>query len=218
MFDAIARRYDLANTILSAGLHHRWKHRAVAAARLRPGERVLDIGAGTGDLSLLAAGAGCRVVAVDLSPEMLSVAARKLAPSLEVAFVRGDIERLPFHSETFDAVITGFTLRHPTDLPAALREVHRVLVAGGRLVVLEFSRPASRVVRWVYDACSFGLIPSLGGWLTGDREAYVYLVESIRRFPAPDALSALLAEAGFTGVSSEHLSGGIVALHMGIKS
>lgn len=214
MFAAIARRYDAANTILSAGLHHAWKREAVRMAGLRPGERVLDAGAGTGDLTRLAAQSGCTATAVDVSLEMLAVARVKLGRR-EAALVAGDLEALPFRDGSFDVALTGFTLRHPTHLDQALRELRRVLAPAGRLVVLEFARPVSPVVRRLYDAYSLVVIPALGGWLTGDADAYRYLVESIRRFVSEEELAARLRDAGFTEVRCRRHTGGIVAIHTG---
>ncbi len=206
----------MANSILSAGLHHTWKRQAVEAAMLLPDDHVLDAGAGTGDLTLLALRLGCRVTAVDVSAEMLRVAEMKVKDT-PVSFVAADIQALPFPGSTFDAVITGFTLRHPTDLSAALRELHRVLRIAGRLVILEFSRPVSAPVRWLYRLYSSALIPALGGWLTGDRDAYAHLVTSIRRFPDQKNLVRLIAQAGFEAVAYRNLTGGIVAVHTAMK-
>lgn len=221
MFDAIARRYDAANTVLSAGLHHRWKREAVALAGLRPGERVLDAGTGSGDLAHLAAQRGCVVTAVDVSLEMLAVARRKTAASGQVALATGghvtlaagDLETLPFRNGTFEVALTGFTLRHPTNLDQALRELRRVLAPSGRLVALEFARPPSLVVRGLYTAYSRAVIPALGGWLTGDADAYRHLVESIRRFVSEEELVARLRDAGFAEVRYQRHSGGIVAIY-----
>lgn len=213
MFDAIARQYDAANTVLSAGLHHRWKREAVALAGLRRGERVLDAGAGTGDLAHLAAQQGCEVVALDVSLEMLAVARSKREGHLALA--GGDLEALPFRDGAFQVVLTGFTLRHPTALDQALRELRRVLVPSGRLVALEFAHPPSPLVRALYVAYSRLLIPALGGWLTGDADAYRHLVESIRRFVSAEELAARLRAAGFADVGYRRYTGGIVAIYTG---
>lgn len=177
---------------------------------------MLDAGAGTGDLTRLALRVGCHVTAADVSLEMLHVARAKLNDT-PVSFVAADVQALPFPSGTFDAVITGFTLRHPTDLPAALRELHRVLRIAGRLVILEFSRPVSAPMRWLYDLYSSAVIPSLGGWLTGDRDAYAHLVTSIRRFPDQRTLVKHLARSGFEAIAYRNLTGGIVAVHTAMK-
>lgn len=229
LFDAIARRYDLANSVLSAGLHRRWKREAVALAGLRPGERVLDAGTGTGDLAQLAAERGAVVAAVDVSLEMLAVAGAKYgasartetAPEVQIALAAagrmalaaGDLEALPFRSGAFQVVLTGFTLRHPTALDQALREFRRVLAPGGRLVILEFAHPPSPLVRALYTLYSRLMIPALGGWLTGDADAYRHLVESIRRFITEEELAARLRAAGFSDVHYRHWTGGIIAVY-----
>jgi len=215
MFASIARRYDLANSVLSAGLHHAWKRRAVAEAGLQRGERVLDAGAGTGDLARLALATGARVTAVDVSLEMMAAARMKRGTGTAVRWVGGDIVQLPFRSGSFDAVLTAFALRHPTRLDEALKDLRRVLVPGGRLVILEFARP---VQPWAAAYRAYAvLIPFIGGWLTGDADAYAYLVESIRRFPPPPVLAGMIRAAGFTGVSCRNLTGGIVAIHTAVR-
>jgi demethylmenaquinone methyltransferase/2-methoxy-6-polyprenyl-1,4-benzoquinol methylase len=214
-FASIARRYDLTNTVLSGGLHHRWKQQAVAAALLRPGDRVLDAGTGTGDLARLAVKAGAAVVGVDVSLEMLAVAQRRLNRP-RVAWAGADVAQLPFRAATFDVVLTGFTLRHPTSLEDTLKELGRVLVPSGRLIILEFARPVQPLVHAVYRAYS-GLIPTIGGWLTGDADAYAYLVESIRRFPGQALLAGKLSEAGFERIAYRNLTGGIVAIHSAVR-
>ena len=201
--------------MLSGGLHHLWKRQAVAAALLRPGDRVLDAGTGTGDLARLAVKAGAAVVGVDVSLEMLSVAQSRLSRP-RVAWAGADVAQLPFRAESFDVVLTGFTLRHPTSLADALGELRRVLAPGGRLVILEFAHPAQPLVRAAYRAYS-ALIPTIGGWLTGDADAYVYLVESIRRFPPQAILTGKLSEAGFERVAYRNLTGGIVAIHTALR-
>jgi len=215
LFASIARRYDLANTVLSGGLHLAWKRRAVADAVLRRGDRVLDAGVGTGDLSRRALAAGASVIGVDVSLEMLTLARLKLD---RAAFrcVGGDISQLPFIADSFDAVLTAFTLRHPTDLNEALRELRRVLAPGGRLVILEFARPTRPLVAAAYRAYST-FIPVLGGWLAGDADAYAYLVESIRRFPAQALLAERLEAAGFQDVGYRNLTGGVVAVHTAVR-
>jgi demethylmenaquinone methyltransferase/2-methoxy-6-polyprenyl-1,4-benzoquinol methylase len=210
-FPRIARRYDLANTVLTGGSHQRWKRRAVAAAEVRPGQWVLDAGTGTGDLARLATARGARVIGVDLAPAMLAIARRRGPASAR--WVVADVAALPFRAGTFDVVLTGFTLRHPASLDGTLRELRRVLAPGGRLVVLEFGRPPSPLVRALYRLYA-AFIPAIGGALTGHRAAYAYLVRSIRRFPPQHELAARLRAAGFDAVAYRNLTGGIAAIHI----
>lgn len=216
MFSSIAPRYDLLNTLLSVGLHRRWKRRAAALARCGDGGLALDIASGTGDLAQLLARGGARVALLDLSPEMLRLARRKMAASPVLGYVQADAEHLPFAGGAFAAITIGFGLRNVADRAGALREMLRVLAPGGRLVVLEFSTPRSPVVRWLYDRYS-SLIPRLGGRLSGNPGAYRYLVASIRDFPARGALTAMIRAAGFEEVHHADLAFGIVAIHVGTR-
>lgn len=225
LFERIAPRYDLANTVLSAGMHRRWKRALVRTLGVGAGDLVLDAGTGTGDLARLAASRGARVIGVDLSPAMLRVAGRKLrpvragsrpepGPGRDVTLVCGDVAHLPLAEGVMDAVMSAFVLRHLPDLGEAFREFRRVLAPGGRLAVLEFSRPDPRVRR-LYDAFSIRVIPSLGGRLTGDRRAYEFLVRSIRTFAAPAQVAGVITSAGFAAVRRRPLSRGIATLYTG---
>lgn len=222
-FDAIARRYDFMNSLLSLGLHHRWKRLAVAALDLKAGERVIDVCGGTADLSLLAARAvgpaGC-VVLCDINREMIAAGIPKIhRASLErrLACVQGDAESLPFAADRFAAALVGFGVRNLTYMERGLAEMQRVLKPGGRMVCLEFSLPVARWFRFLYDAYSFGLMPLAGRMLAGNRDAYLHLSESIRRFPPPDRFAGLLAEAGFADVTWRRLTRGIVVIYRGVK-
>ncbi len=227
MFTAIARRYDLNNTLLSFGLHHRWKRRVVAqvAARLDGGPRwVLDVGAGTGDLALLVSprlGETGRVVAVDLNQAMLEEGSRKIAREglqARVACLRGNVEALGFRDGRFDAVTAGFCIRNVGNLGRAFAEIRRMLKPGGRFICLEFSRPTRGWLRAVYDWYSFRLLPWIGTAVARDGTGvYEYLPASIRTFPDQEALQELLLKAGFRQVEYQNLSGGIVAIHIAIK-
>lgn len=223
MFSSIARFYDLNNSLLSFGLHHRWKRRALQTAELQPGDRVADIGAGTADLSILAAeavGEKGSVVAVDLNEPMLRIGRKKLAAagSAHAACALGNAEGLPLPDGAFDAVLTGFCMRNVSDLDQSLREIHRVLKPGGRIVCLEFSRPQRPLFRKLYDFYSFTLLPKIGTWVSKDRTGvYEYLPDSIRRFPDQAALCRKLEEVGFKGVRYQNLTGGIVAIHTGTR-
>lgn len=224
MFTAIAARYDLNNSLLSFGLHHRWKALAAGSIPALTHGRALDLGAGTGDLALLLdrrMGEHGRVVAMDLNFAMLRVGADKIARqglTSRIACSLGNAERLAFPDETFDAVTTGFCIRNVGDRPQAFREIHRVLKPGGPFVCLEFSRPVSAWLRRVYDWYSFHLLPAIGTWVAGDHtDVYRYLPESIRAFPDQEGLAAMLREVGFGQVAYRNLSGGIVAIHVAVK-
>jgi len=207
MFDRIAPVYDAMNRTMTAGLDQRWR-RATAAAVVRPGDTVLDACCGTGDLAVACARAGGRVTGLDFSEPMLERARRK-AP--EVEWVRGDLLALPFADGSFDAATVGFGVRNVDDLERALAELRRVLRVGGRLGILEITRPRGLLApfyRFWFD----GVVPLVGRLLPGG-SAYTYLPASVRRFPGPGELAELIAEAGFADVRYRLFAGGIVALH-----
>jgi demethylmenaquinone methyltransferase/2-methoxy-6-polyprenyl-1,4-benzoquinol methylase len=232
VFHSVANRYDLMNDLMSAGLHRAWK--AALVAEVNPpkaGSRagvptgvaqfsVLDLAGGTGDVAfrlLKAGGAGTHATVVDINADMLAVgreraAARKLAG---VCFVEANVEVLPFPDRSFDAVTIAFGLRNVARIAAALAEARRVLAIGGRFLCLEFSTVDVPGLDRLYDLYSFNVIPTLGRLVTGDREAYRYLVESIRRFPPPDKLAGMMQTVGFARVSFQLMTGGVVALHSG---
>jgi demethylmenaquinone methyltransferase/2-methoxy-6-polyprenyl-1,4-benzoquinol methylase len=209
MFDRIAPVYDAMNRVMTAGLDQRWR-RLTAEAAVRPGDRVLDACCGTGDLAVADVRAGGRVVGLDFSERMLERARRK-APAVE--WVRGDLLELPFGDGSFDAATVGFGVRNVADLERALRELRRVLRPGGRLAILEITTPRGPL-RLFYRLWFDRIVPVLGKLLRGG-SAYTYLPASVRRFPGPEDLAALLREAGFGEVSFRLLAGGIVALHRG---
>lgn len=221
MFSSIARFYDLNNSLLSFGLHHRWKRRAVAQAGLSPGKLVADVGAGTADLALIAAeevGEKGGVAVVDLNEPMLRIGRKKLAAIPQAHCILGNAERLPLPDDAFDAALTGFCMRNVSNLDQALQEIYRVLKPGGKVVCLEFSRPVRPAFRRLYDFYSFTLLPKVGTWVSKDRTGvYQYLPDSIRKFPDQEALKKRMESAGFRQVGYENLSGGIVALHTGLK-
>ena len=220
VFDSVASKYDLMNDLMSAGLHRAWKAYAVQVANLKPGERVLDIAGGTGDLSLAFArkvGESGVVVHTDINEAMLRQGRdRLLDEGLIVPTSLADAEKLPFKSESFDLVSVAFGLRNMTHKEQALAEMCRVLKPGGRLLVLEFSRIAAPL-RKPYDWYSFNILPRLGSLFAGDAESYRYLAESIRMHPDQATLKAMMKTAGFGHVDVHNLSAGIVALHAGIK-
>ncbi|HET8605925.1 MAG TPA: bifunctional demethylmenaquinone methyltransferase/2-methoxy-6-polyprenyl-1,4-benzoquinol methylase UbiE [Gaiellaceae bacterium] len=207
MFDRIAPVYDAMNRVMTAGLDRRWR-RLTARAVVREGDAVLDAACGTGDLALADARAGGRVTGLDFSERMLELARRK---SSEVEWVRGDMLALPFDPESFDAVTVGFGVRNVADLEAGLRELRRVLRPGGRLGVLEITRPRGPL-RVFYSLWFDRIVPLLGKLLPGG-DAYTYLPASVRRFPGPDELAGLLRRTGFAQVEYRLFAGGIVALH-----
>ena len=222
VFDSVAERYDLMNDLMSVGLHRWWKKMAVTMARPRRGERVLDLAGGTGDMTRLLAervGERGRVTLVDINEAMLRHGRERLLDAgLIVDCVLADAEALCFPDGSFDLICCAFGLRNITDKAKALAQMHRALAPGGRLVILEFSKPRQALTHKIYDAYSFSLLPRLGRWVVGDEDSYRYLVESIRMHPDQQHLEAMLAEAGFTHCRHRNILDGIVAIHMGARS
>jgi len=220
VFKGVASRYDLMNDLMSAGLHRLWKRYAVAQSLVGSGSRVLDVAGGTGDLARLFAhrvGAHGQVILTDVNASMLAIGRdRLLDDGLVMPIVRCDGEKLPFPVEHFDCVCVAFGLRNMTRKEAALAEMHRVLKAGGRLLVLEFSR-VWRPLAPLYDAYSFQVLPRLGKLVANDAEAYRYLAESIRVHPDQEQLKQMMEDAGFERVDYFNLAAGVVALHRGYR-
>jgi demethylmenaquinone methyltransferase/2-methoxy-6-polyprenyl-1,4-benzoquinol methylase len=210
MFDAVARRYDLTNDVLSLGQDRRWRREVLAAVDPRPGERVLDLAAGTGTSSRPFRDRGATVVPCDFSVGMLQVGKRSRP---ELPFTAGDGTRLPFADESFDAVTISFGLRNVVDPDAGLRELQRVTRPGGRLVVCEFSSPTWAPFRLVYLEYLMRALPPIARAVSSSPDAYVYLAESIRAWPDQAGLAARIVQAGWGDVEWRNLSGGIVALH-----
>ncbi len=223
VFDSVASRYDLMNDLMSLGLHRLWKRTTIDRAGVRPGQRVLDLAGGTGDLTRAFAkrvGQSGRVVLADINHAMLLVGREKLINKGilgNVVYVQTDAQELAFPSNSFDCITIAFGLRNVTDKQAALASMHRVLKPGGRLLVLEFSKLVLPQLQKLYDLYSFKVIPKLGSWVTGDTESYQYLVESIKLHPDQEALRKMMLLAGFDQVSYSNLTSGVVALHEGIK-
>jgi demethylmenaquinone methyltransferase/2-methoxy-6-polyprenyl-1,4-benzoquinol methylase len=220
VFDSVAPRYDLMNDLMSLGLHRLWKAYTVAVANLREGDRVLDIAGGTGDLARAFAkkvGARGSVLHTDINEAMLRQGRdRLLDEGLVLPTTICDAEALPFASAGFDLVSVAFGLRNMTHKERALAEMNRVLRPGGRLLVLEFSKVAPPLAK-AYDWYSFKVLPRIGGWVAGDADSYRYLAESIRMHPGQAELKAMMKSAGFGHVDVHNLTGGVVALHVGIK-
>ncbi|HET6497701.1 MAG TPA: ubiquinone/menaquinone biosynthesis methyltransferase [Coriobacteriia bacterium] len=221
-FAPIARKYDRFNRFASLGIDNSWRRAAVAAAAIKTSSRVLDMCAGTGELSLAIArhGRPAEVVGVDIVPEMLAVAeqkARGFQGRTVITFTIADAHGAPFPDASFDVVTVAFGVRNVSDRAAHFAEVLRVLKPGGRYVILEFSQPPFAVWRWLSHRYLASVIPVMGGLFTGERAAFVYLNESIRSFPAQGALAAELRSAGFSAISWEDRSGGIVAIHTAVK-
>jgi len=233
VFHSVARRYDLMNDLMSGGLHRAWKDALVTAVnppRRRPAREtatnappfaLLDLAGGTGDIAfrvIEAGSSGTRATVVDINADMLAVGrARAAERGLDdaIAFVEGNAEALPFADRSYDAVTIAFGIRNVPRIEAALAEANRVLRVGGRFLCLEFSTVDVPGLDALYEFYSFNVIPALGRAVAGDAEAYRYLVESIRRFPRPDAFADMMRAAGFARVSFQRMSGGIVALHSG---
>ena len=208
MFDAVARRYDLTNTVLSAGRDRAWRRATTAALALRPGEKVLDLAAGTAVSTIELAATGAYAVAADFSLGMLRAGSHRRVPK-----VGADALALPFADEAFDAVTISFGLRNVADAELALRELARVTRPGGRLVVCEFSRPTWVPFRTVYTEYLMRALPAVARRVSSSPDAYVYLAESIRAWPSQAELAARIRAAGWTSVRWRDLTGGIVALH-----
>ncbi len=220
VFDSVAPRYDLMNDLMSMGLHRAWKAYTVLVANVRPGDRVLDIAGGTGDLALAFAkkvGATGRVVHTDINEAMLRTGRdRLLDAGIALPTLVCDAEKLPFASDSFDLVSVAFGLRNMTHKDAALAEMNRALKPGGKLLVLEFSKVA-RPLEKTYDWYSFKVLPWLGKFVARDEQSYRYLAESIRVHPGQEELKALMKQTGFGHVEYHNLTAGVVALHVGIK-
>jgi demethylmenaquinone methyltransferase/2-methoxy-6-polyprenyl-1,4-benzoquinol methylase len=225
VFDSVAARYDLMNDLMSAGVHRLWKDAAAARLNPQPSETIIDCAGGTGDMAQRFAryaraargrrgGAPARIMVVDYNEKMVQAGRRRgLLP--EIIWSVGDAQALPLPDASANAYCISFGLRNVTDILGALKEARRVLKVGGRFLCLEFSKPPAAAIRGIYDAYSFSVIPAMGGLVARDRDAYDYLVQSIRRFPDQASLAELMRAAGFSQVSVTNFSGGVCALHQG---
>jgi demethylmenaquinone methyltransferase / 2-methoxy-6-polyprenyl-1,4-benzoquinol methylase len=220
VFDSVAARYDLMNDAMSGGLHRLWKASAISQANVRPGQHVLDVASGTGDLALAFAkkvGPQGRVVMSDINGQMLMRGRNRLIDAgFPTQAVVCDAEHLPFPDAEFDLVTVAFGLRNMTDKLAALQQMYRVLKPGGKLMVLEFSKVAPQLEK-IYDIYSFKVLPWLGKKVANDEDSYRYLAESIRMHPGPEDLAQMMRDAGFDIVRYSTMTAGVVALHQAIK-
>ncbi len=223
VFHSVASQYDLMNDLMSAGIHRLWKRFTIEMSGARKGHKILDLAGGTGDLTALFSpkvGTEGKVVLADINSSMLKVGRDRLIDkglTDNIEFAQVNAECLPFEDNYFDCVTIAFGLRNVTDKQKALASMNRVLKPGGRLLVLEFSKPASALLSKIYDEYSFRILPKIGQWVTGDADSYQYLAESIRMHPDQEALKSMFEEAGFEDVEYHNMTGGIVALHRGFK-
>ncbi len=219
VFSDVARSYDVMNDAMSVGAHRLWKDQFVRRVKPRAGEAILDMAGGTGDIGFRLAGAGADVTIADINADMLAVGKERAARKgiAGVRWAEENAESLSFGSAGFDAYTIAFGIRNVTDIPAALREAHRVLRFGGRFFCLEFSTTTWPGFDRIYDAYSHHLVPRIGKWIARDEESYRYLVESIRRFPDMPSFERMIGEAGFAQTRAEPILGGLVAIHSGWK-
>jgi demethylmenaquinone methyltransferase/2-methoxy-6-polyprenyl-1,4-benzoquinol methylase len=224
VFDSVASRYDMMNDLMSVGIHRLWKRFTIELSAVRPGQTVLDIAGGTGDLAARFSrivGAEGKVILADINASMLAVGRDRLIDEGVVGnvhTVQCDAQALAFPDNSIDCITIAFGLRNVTDKEKALRSMERVLKPGGRLLVLEFSKPTNPVLEQVYDTYSFRVLPLMGKWIANDAESYRYLAESIRKHPDQDTLLGMMEDAGFVNCQYHNMTGGIVAVHRGIKA
>ena len=222
-FNSVAQNYDFMNTLLSFGIHHIWKRSAIRMLNLAPNDDVLDVCGGTADLAILASrhiGPDGRVIVYDINRAMIEAGFHKVAHKDivdRIGYVQGNAENISFPDRKFEAAMVGFGIRNVTNMKRGFEEMYRVLKPGGKMMCLEFSKPTFLPFRRLYDFYSFYIMPFLGELIAGSRNAYTHLPESIRMFPMPDELSALLKEIGFSHVIYKKLTNGIAVIHLAIK-
>lgn len=223
VFHSVAQQYDVMNDLMSFGIHRLWKRFTIDASGVRPGNKVLDLAGGTGDLTAKFSqlvGREGKVILADINSSMLNVGRDKLRDRglvQNIEYVQANAQYLPFEDNTFDVITIAFGLRNVTDKDMALRSMYRVLKPGGRLLVLEFSKPEHELVNKAYDFYSFNILPKMGELVAKDGDSYQYLAESIRMHPDQETLKTMMDAAGFEQTSFKNLTGGVVALHKGYK-
>jgi demethylmenaquinone methyltransferase/2-methoxy-6-polyprenyl-1,4-benzoquinol methylase len=223
VFHSVAAKYDIMNDLMSGGIHRLWKQFTIEASCARKGHKILDIAGGTGDLAAKFSkivGSNGQVILADINNSMLNVGRDKLTDKGIVGnidYVQANAEELPFPDDYFDCITIAFGLRNVTDKDKALRSMYRILKPGGRLLVLEFSKPNNALLEKVYDQYSFKVLPKVGKLVADDAESYQYLAESIRMHPNQETLKQMMSDAGFDQCSYHNMTGGIVALHKGLK-
>jgi len=223
VFHSVAAQYDVMNDLMSFGIHRLWKRFTIDASGVRPGNKVLDLAGGTGDLTAKFSklvGREGKVILADINSSMLNVGRDKLRDKglvQNIEYVQANAQYLPFEDNTFDVITIAFGLRNVTDKDMALRSMYRVLKPGGRLLVLEFSKPEHDIINKVYDFYSFNILPKIGDIVAKDGESYQYLAESIRMHPDQETLKGMMDDAGFEQTSYKNLTDGVVALHKGYK-
>ena len=223
VFDSVASRYDVMNDLMSGGVHRLWKRFTIELSSVRPGQTVLDIAGGTGDLAAKFSqrvGPDGHVILADINSAMLSVGRDRLIDKgalNNISVSQADAQFLPYADNSIDCITIAFGLRNVTDKALALRSMYRVLKPGGRLLVLEFSKPTSSLLSQVYDAYSFSALPFMGKLITNDADSYRYLAESIRKHPDQETLLEMVEDAGFVDCKYHNMTGGIVAIHRGVK-
>lgn len=223
VFHSVAQQYDVMNDLMSFGIHRLWKRFTIDASGVRPGNKVLDLAGGTGDLTAKFSklvGREGKVILADINSSMLNVGRDKLRDKglvQNIEYVQANAQYLPFEDNTFDIITIAFGLRNVTDKDMALRSMYRVLKPGGRLLVLEFSKPEHEIINKIYDFYSFNILPKMGDLVAKDGESYQYLAESIRMHPDQETLKSMMNDAGFEQTSYKNLTDGVVALHKGYK-
>ncbi|MBF0109767.1 MAG: bifunctional demethylmenaquinone methyltransferase/2-methoxy-6-polyprenyl-1,4-benzoquinol methylase UbiE [Magnetococcales bacterium] len=223
VFDSVVDRYDLMNDLMSLGIHRLWKRFAIRRLRIRPGQKILDVAGGTGDLTRLMhprlEGNGS-IIVYDINANMLEKGRARLTDQgivTGIEWIQGNAEELPFADNSFDIACIGFGIRNVTQIEAAIQEMIRVIKPGGTFLCLEFSKISISILQPLYDAYSFKILPELGQRVANDRDSYQYLVESIRRFPDQETFATMLKNNGLSGVRHHNLTGGIAAVHHGWK-